>query len=217
MERRYLVAALAIIATFAVFSRGFHTLQRMSSDRSENYQTVAAARCWANSAVHTVAKVRSHFRHGYPPEQAQLVAEMNMPAMESTIAEQMARQDTAIARCARARAMQDAEHARRQAMQQAEHVQREAMRMQKEYARAYVIPASASYAYAASVPADLEEQVQKSVAEAQQQMQAIQASMATVHVDVDPQVSPVVIPDAKCKVKIPKQTIRAFQYGFTSR
>jgi hypothetical protein len=30
MERRYLVAALAIIATFAVFSHGFRTLERVS-------------------------------------------------------------------------------------------------------------------------------------------------------------------------------------------
>ena len=30
MERRYLVAALAIIATFAVFSRGLRTLERVS-------------------------------------------------------------------------------------------------------------------------------------------------------------------------------------------
>lgn len=224
MERRYLVAALAIIATFAVLSRGFHALQRMSVEPSEHYRTMAAARCWANSAAHTVARVRSHFQHEYPPEQAQLVAEMNMPSMESTIAEQMARQDTAIARCARERAMQEAERARRQAMQQAERAQHEAARMQKEYARAYAIPASASYAYAVTVPPDLEEQVQKSVAEAQKQIQSMRESMATVQVpsvDVDPQVSPVVIPNAKCKVKIPKQATRGlqyqYQYGFTSR
>ena len=75
MERRYLVAALAIVATFAVFSHGFRALQRMSVDHSENYRTMAAARCWANSAAHTVARVRSRFQHGYPgypPEQAQL-------------------------------------------------------------------------------------------------------------------------------------------------
>ena len=30
MERRYLVAALAITATFAVFSRGFRTLEHVS-------------------------------------------------------------------------------------------------------------------------------------------------------------------------------------------
>jgi hypothetical protein len=219
MERRYLVAALAIIATFAVFSRGFHALQRMSVGHSESYETVAAARCWANSAAQTVAKVRGHFHRGYSPEQAQMVAEMNMPGMESSIAEQMARQDHAIARCARQRAMQQAERTQRQIMQQAEHAQREAMRMQKQYAHVYAIPASAS-AYAASMPPDLGERIEKSLSEAQQQLEASQESFSTVQipsVEVDTQDSTIVVPNTKCKVKIPKQAIRAFQYGFTSR
>jgi len=219
MERRYLVAALAIIATFAVFSRGFHALQRISAGHAENFEAVAAARCLANSAAQEVAKVRSHFRHGYSPEQAQMVAEMNMPGMENTIAEQMSRQDQAIARCARERAMLQAERAQRQIMQHTEHAQREAIRLQKEYARVYAIPAAAT-AYAASIPPDVAERVQKSMAEAQKQMEAAQESWSTIQVptvEVDPQVSTIVIPSAKCKVKIPKQTVHAFQYGFTSR
>lgn len=218
MERRYLVAALAIVATFAVFSRGFHALQRVSFDRSENFEAIAAAHCWANTAAQEVAKVRAHLRHGYSPEQAQMVAEMNMPAMESTIVEQMARQNQAISRCAREKAMLQAERYQRQMMQQAEHAQREAVRMQKEYARAYAIPASAS-AYAVSVPPDLGKRIEESMGQTQKQMEAAQESFSTVQppsVDVDPQVS-IVIPNVKCKVKMPKQPIRTFQYGFTSR
>lgn len=219
MERRYLVAALAIIATFAVFSRGFHALQRMSFDHSGNYEAVAAARCWADSAAHTVAKVRAHFHHDYSPEQAQMVAEMNMPAMESSIAEQMSRQDQAVARCARERALQQAERAQRQIMQETEHAQRDAMRIQQEYARVYAIPASA-YNYSAYIPPDLGERIEKSLAEAQKQMQVAQERMAAVEVpavDVNTQVSTTVLPNVKCKVKMPKHTVHAFQYGFTSR
>src|SRR5580704_12018702 len=138
MERRYLVAALAIIATFAVFSRGFHALQEMSFDHADrNFKTMAAAKCWANSAELSIAKVRAHLQHGYPPEQAQLVAEMNLPGMESSIAEQMSRQDEAISRCAREKAMQQAERA-----------QRDAARIRQDYARTY----AHAYAHARPTP-----------------------------------------------------------------
>ncbi len=223
MERRYLVAALAMIATFAVFSRGFHALQRMSVDHSENYRTVAAARCWANSAAHTVARVRSHFQHGYPPEQAQLVAEMNMPGMESTIAEQMARQDTAITRCARERAMQQAERARR-----------DAMRIERDSMRAYAHVTARPAAFAMAIPADLDQRIQKQIAERQLKLQVAQEQLESMEIpavpavpaiDVDTQVTAPVLPNTKCKVKISKQAMRdamrsnqyQYQYGFTSR
>ncbi len=223
MERRYLVAALAIIATFAVFSRGFHALQRMSVEPSENYKTMAAARCWANSAAQTVARVRSHFQHGYPPEQAQLVAEMNMPGMESTIAEQMARQDTAISRCARERALQQAERARH-----------EAIRMQKDYMRAYAHPAAQAAALAIALPADLDQRVQARIAASQVKMELAQEKLENLQIpsmpaipaiDIDTQVTTPTVPSVKCKVKISKQAMRdamrslqyQYQYGFTSR
>jgi len=223
MERRYLVAALAIIATFAVFSRGFHALQRMSAEPSDNYRTMAAARCWASSAAHTVARVRSHFQHGYPPEQAQLVAEMNMPGMESTIAEQMARQDTAIARCARQRAMQEAER-----------VRRDALRMQKDYMRAYAHPAAAPAAFAMALPADIDQRVQAQIAANQVKLQIAQEKLENFEVpsipaipaiDVDTHLATPVVPSVKCKVKMSKQAMRdamrglqyQYQYGFTSR
>lgn len=223
MERRYLVAALAIIATFAVFSRGFHALQQMSIEHSDNYRTMATARCWASSAAHTVARVRSHFQHGYPPEQAQLVAEMNMPGMESTIAEQMARQDTAIARCAREHALQEAERARRDAMR----IERDSMRA---YAHATPNPA----ALAMAIPADLDQRIQKQIAERQVKLQIAQERIESIEIpampplptiDVDTQVATPVLPNAKCKVKIARQAMRdamrgshyQYQYGFTPR
>ncbi len=220
MERRYLVAALAIIATFAVFSRGFHALQGMSVDRTENHRTMAAARCWASSAAHTVARVRSHFQHGYPPEQAQLVAEMNMPGMESTIAEQMARQDTAMARCAREHALHEAERARREAMR----IERDSMRA---YAHATPDPAT----FAISIPADLDQRIQAQVAASQVKLQIAQERIESMEsampalptIDVDTQIATPVLPNAKCKVKISKQAMRdamrgyQYQYGFTSR
>ena len=223
MERRYLVAALAIIATFAVFSHGFHALQRMSFDHSENHRTMAAARCWANSAAHTVARVRSHFQHGYPgypPEQAQLVAEMDMPGMESTIAEQMARQDTAIARCARQRAMQEAERARR-----------DAMRIERDSMRAYVHPAAAPVAFAMALPAELDQRVQAQIAAHQVKLQIAQEKLESMEIpsipaiDVDTHIATPVVPSVKCKVKVSKQAMRdamrdlqyQYQYGFTSR
>lgn len=217
MERRYLVAALAIVATFAVFSRGFHALQRLSYENSEDYRQVAAARHWANSAAQTVAHVRSHFRHGYSPEEAQLVAEMNLPAMESSIAEQMSRQDQAISRCARERALRQAEHARQQAM-----------RMEHEYARAYphvyAFATPDPAAFSISLPDDFQQRIAERVAESQTQIAAAQAKLAEMEiptVDVDTQVSTTVLPKVKCKVKVSHQAMREamhnFQYGFTSK
>jgi hypothetical protein len=213
MERRYLVAALAIIATFAGLSRGFHALQQMSLNQSENYQAVAAARCWANSASQTVAKVRAHFRHGYPPEQAQLVAEMNMPGMESTIAEQMSRQEAAISRCARDRALQQAERARR-----------DVMRAQHDYAQAYAFSTPDPAAFAAAIPANLEQHIERTLAKDQMQLEIAQEKLANIElpvVDVHTEVSTITVPDVKCKVKISKHAMRdsmhSFQYGFTSR
>jgi hypothetical protein len=116
MERRYLVTTLAIIATFAVTTRGFRALESMPWVRVTRVEATKA-QCPSTTAARALAKIRTHLRPRYP-EEAQLLAEMNVPVagMESTIAEQMSRQDQEIARCARARAMQEAERARRDAM-----------------------------------------------------------------------------------------------------
>src|ERR1039458_2601090 len=129
MERRYLVAALAIIATFAVLSHGFRTLEQVSL----LYGHHAAAKCnaEASAASRFMGKVRSHLRPGYP-EEAQMLAEMNLPiAMaQAKVAEEVARQNMAGARCAREPALREARPARRDA----ERLQREAMRMRERMA-----------------------------------------------------------------------------------
>jgi hypothetical protein len=129
MERRYLVAALAIIATFAVFSHGFRTLEHVSL----LYGHHAGAKC--NSDVSAVSrfigKVRTHLRPGYP-EEAQLLAEMNLPIAraQAKVAEEVARQNMAAAQCARATALREAQRARREA----ERARREATRMRERMA-----------------------------------------------------------------------------------
>ena len=129
MERRYLVAALAIIATFAVFSHGFRTLEHVSL----LYGHHAAAKCNAEASATSrfMGKMRSHLRPGYP-EEAQLLAEMNLPiAMaQAKVAEEVARQNMAAARCARETALREAQRARREV----ERAQREATRMRQRMA-----------------------------------------------------------------------------------
>jgi hypothetical protein len=117
MERRYLVAALALIATFAITSRGFRALEHVSLVHAAHAQTMANPQCPSSIAARALAKIHTHLRPRIP-EEAALLAEMNVPLanMQSTIAEQMSRQNEAIAQCARERAMRDAERAYRDAM-----------------------------------------------------------------------------------------------------
>jgi len=112
MERRYLVAALAIIATFAVFSHGFRTLEHVSL----LYGQHAAAKCNAEASAASRFMGKMRLRPGYA-EEAQLLAEMNLPiAMaQAKVAEEVARQNIAAAQCARATALREAQRARRQA------------------------------------------------------------------------------------------------------
>jgi hypothetical protein len=118
MERRYLVAALAIIATFAVFSHGFRTLEHVSLLYGHHAAMGLKAKCNAEASATSrfMGKVRSHLRPGYP-EEAQLLAEMNLPiAMaQAKVAEEVARQNMAAARCARETAKREAERARHEA------------------------------------------------------------------------------------------------------
>lgn len=117
MERRYLVAALAIIATFAITSRGFRALEHISLVHAAHAQTLTSPQCPSSIAARALAKIHTHLRPRIP-EEAALLAEMNIPFanMQSRIDEQVSRQDQAIAQCARERAMRDAEQAYRDAM-----------------------------------------------------------------------------------------------------
>ena len=66
MERRYLVAAVAIIATFTVLTGGFQSLQRISLLRAEHLGVVAKAKCGAASAARAAEKIQTRLRPGYP-------------------------------------------------------------------------------------------------------------------------------------------------------
>ncbi len=118
MERRYLVAALAMIATFAVFSHGFRTLEHVSLLYGQQAGADLKAKCKsdASAASRLIGKVRTHLRPSYP-EEAQLLAEMNVPiAMaQAKVAEQVAQQNMAAARCARETARREVERAVREA------------------------------------------------------------------------------------------------------
>jgi hypothetical protein len=126
MERRYLVAALAMIATFAGFSRGFQSLQQLSQ-RGQHGQTMSGPQCPLPSIVGRVlAKLKTGL-HQTDPEEAQLLAEMNLPvaALEAKAAEQAAKQSQIAAELARAAAMREAERAHREALRMREEMARE--------------------------------------------------------------------------------------------
>ena len=129
MERIYLVAALAIIVTFAGFSRGFQSLQRISQQHG---QAMSGPQCSALPSIvsRVLAKLKSEL-HQTDPEEAQLLAELNLPvaAMQAKAAEQAAKQSQAAAESARQTAMREAERARR-----------DAVKMREEMARAAVPP-----------------------------------------------------------------------------
>jgi len=155
MERGYLVAVLAIIAVFTGLSRGFRSVQNMSAVQVRHFAGFLASRCDSSSAARAAAKLQTHLRPRVA-EEAQLLAEMNVPVAggQSTIAEQMGRQDAAVARCARARALQDAERARR-----------DAWRMQRDMRRASdherIQPLSLEY-----LPPDFGQRIQERTAAA---------------------------------------------------
>src|SRR5208337_2179608 len=119
MERRYLVATLAIIATFTVFSRGFRSLQHVSLLHAQQLGAIAGEKCNSDLSAFSqwAARARERLRPGRA-EEAQMLAELNIPivAMQARVAEQAARQSLAATRCAREMAMREAERARREAM-----------------------------------------------------------------------------------------------------
>ena len=123
MERRYLVAALALIATFAGLSRGFESLQQLSM-RGQHGQTMSGP---LPAIVGRVLAKLNVGVHQTDPEEEHLLAEMNLPveALEAKAAEQAAKQSEAGAERARAAAMRDAERARRDALRMREEMARE--------------------------------------------------------------------------------------------
>ena len=154
MERRYLVAALAMITAFAATSHGFRALQQMSAIHARHSGAMAHSTHEPNCAARALAKIRTHLRPHYP-EEAQLLAEMNVPLanIETTIEEQMARQNSAVAQCATAQAIRDADRARR-----------DAMRMQQNMTHAAEQASLGPMALEMNLPSDLDQRINAALA-----------------------------------------------------
>jgi hypothetical protein len=174
MERRYLVAVVVISATFAVTSHGFRALQKLSLAHARHSGVMAHSKCDPSAALRALARIRTRLRPRYP-EEAQLLAEMNLPFanMETTMteqmADQMAQQSAAISQCTREQAMRDAEHAIRLQQQ----------RMTRFAGSAGMPPASISV-----LPPDFEQQVQKATAMATR-MAANKVAIRIAHGSLD--------------------------------
>ena len=149
MERGYLIAALAIIATFTGFSRGFQSLEQWSFVHLRHIGVIARTECHARPQ--TMARVKTQLRPNYA-EEAELLAELNVPIAEAraTIDEQVAGQDAAAARCARATAMQQMERARR-----------DMLRMQRDMAKFSVAGPMEPISVQVSLPPNFEKNVQQ--------------------------------------------------------
>jgi hypothetical protein len=80
MERRYLVATLALVATFAIFSREFRAgyLAKLPRTGAELRADLACAKHYV--ADQLVAKVSPFVDRGIPEEQ-QMIAELNLPVL----------------------------------------------------------------------------------------------------------------------------------------
>jgi hypothetical protein len=110
MDRRYLVATLAIVATFASLNHGLRSGQL--AVLSGGFGALAGGQCVASRML---AKIRERLQPGYP-EEAQMLAELNVPMIraQARMTEQAARRDSEVAKCAREEARQQAERARRE-------------------------------------------------------------------------------------------------------
>jgi hypothetical protein len=138
MERRYLVATLALVATFAIFSQEFRAgyLAKVPLTRAELRAHLVCAKQYV--ADHLVAKVRPFVDRGIPEEQ-QMVAELNLPVLvranekvtetQALVAEQVAERNCEAAQRAQEKAMrvQEAQiRAQERSLQAAERAQERA-------------------------------------------------------------------------------------------
>jgi hypothetical protein len=80
MERRYLVATAALVVTFAIFSQAFGSgrLTKLPRSRAEVQADIACVR--RTVAQRVMAKLEPYVDSG-APEQAQMVAELNLPEL----------------------------------------------------------------------------------------------------------------------------------------
>jgi len=153
MERGYLIAALALIATFTGLSRGIQSLEHWSLVHVRHVRALAKAECHANPAARAAARLQTHIRPHYA-EEAQLLAEMNMPPVDiaSTVTEQ-AQQNVAAAHSAQAKALREAERARS-----------EVLRMQQQLAEVPQAMRIEPLSLRFELPADVQRQIERSSA-----------------------------------------------------
>jgi hypothetical protein len=155
MERGYLIAVLAILATFTGLSRGFHAAEQWSLIHVRHVGALAKSECHSNAATRAIAKVQTRLRPHYA-EEAQLLAEMNvpvppMPAVSPNVPdEELASQQVAISSCARARALQQAERARHDMLRMQHDIERMSRQMRVEPIAVHV-----------RFPADFEQRIQQ--------------------------------------------------------
>jgi len=125
MERGYLIAALAMIATFTAMSHGARSLAHVWRASTRHYVWIVKPECDRGATASQGENMQTRLRPNYA-EEAELLAQLDLPVaeMQSQVAAQMARHNAEIARCAGARAMQEAMRARQQAMR----LQQEAIR-----------------------------------------------------------------------------------------
>jgi hypothetical protein len=134
MDRRYLVATLALAATFAIFS---HELRNGHvAVLARGPLAMVAGRCTQSSTPQRVADDLQARVRTDQAEEAQMLAEMNLPVLRAEARAQareaalQASQEIAASKCARETALREAERARREA----ERARQEARRMQHDVA-----------------------------------------------------------------------------------
>lgn len=113
MDRRYLAATLAIVATFAVMSRGLRSGQLVTL-ACRGYS--ALMEHFNENSSRAMGKIHVPLRPSHP-EEAQMLAEMNLPLVreQAKVAALVARQNVEAAKCAREQALRQAAQARREA------------------------------------------------------------------------------------------------------
>ncbi|HTV65486.1 MAG TPA: hypothetical protein VMD98_07780 [Bryocella sp.] len=150
MERGYLVAVLAVVATFTGLSHSFRSLDHWWMARIQHESAVPSDHCPTTVAARALARIEAHLRPHYAPQQ-QLLAELNAPSAGVPGAgfEDFSRQEAV--RCARLRAMQDMERARQDML----HMQRDMVRAGQNVR---IDPLSLQI----DLPADLEKQIEQS-------------------------------------------------------
>jgi hypothetical protein len=174
MERGYLVAVLAIVATFTGLSHSLQSIDQWWLAHVQHNSAVAKTQCPAAVAARALARIEAHLRP-HAAAQPQLLAELHAPTIVAgTGFEDLSRQEAV--RCARVRAMQDMERARH-----------DMLRMQRDMARAGQNVRVDPMSLQIDLPADLEKQIEESTKIAAR----VAASQIKVQVftnQVDPQI-----------------------------